>query len=168
MLPGIIVLINPSGANQDQRCLGSSELISPWTKWPPLWQTTILMHFLVNENDQILIRISLTFVPWRPIDSKPALFQVMTWHWTGDKLLSEPMPTQFTDAYICGIRKRWVNSAACDSIWHHRTWETLIQIMAHCLMAPSHCLSQHWLIISEILCSSSEAISQEMIKMIDP
>ena len=26
-----------------------------------------------DENDRILIGISLTFVPWRPIDDKPAL-----------------------------------------------------------------------------------------------
>ena len=54
---------------------------------------------LLDENDKILIRISLKFVPGSPID-KPALVQVMAWRLTGDKLLPELMLTQFTDAYI--------------------------------------------------------------------
>ena len=39
----------------------------------------------LNENDRIPIRISLKFVPRRPIDNNPALVQVMTWWWSGDK-----------------------------------------------------------------------------------
>ena len=54
----------------------------------------------LNENDKILIRISLKFVPRSPIDNKPALVQVMAWRRIGDKPLSEPMLTQFTDAYM--------------------------------------------------------------------
>ena len=48
----------------------------------------------------------------------------MAWHWIGDKSLSEPMLTRFTDAYICGTKGRWVNDL-CMSItgpglhlWH--------------------------------------------------
>ena len=47
----------------------------------------------VKENDRILIRISLKFVPRSPIDNKPALFQVMIWRRRGDKPLYEPMLT---------------------------------------------------------------------------
>ena len=54
----------------------------------------------LNENDRIPIRISLEFVPRSPIDNKPALVQVMAWHLTGNKPLSEPVVTQFTDAYM--------------------------------------------------------------------
>ena len=32
--------------------------------------------------------------------NKPALAQIMGWRRTGDKPLSEPMLTQFTDTYI--------------------------------------------------------------------
>ena len=35
-----------------------------------------------------------------------------------------------------------------DAIWHHKTGSTLVQVMAWCLMAPSHYLSQCWLIIN--------------------
>ena len=54
----------------------------------------------LNENDKILIKFSLMFVPRSPIDNKPALVQVMAWRRTGDKPLPEPMMTQFNDAYI--------------------------------------------------------------------
>ena len=60
----------------------------------------IFKCIFLNENDRIVISISLKFVPRSPIDNKAALVQVMAWHWTGDKPLSEPMLTQFTDAYM--------------------------------------------------------------------
>ena len=43
-----------------------------------------------------------------------------------------------------------------DAIWWHRSGSTLAQVMDCCLMAPSHYLSQCWLIISEVWCHSSE------------
>ena len=54
----------------------------------------------LNENVWIPIKISLTFVPKGPINNIPALVQIMAWRRTGDKPLSEPMMTQFNDAYM--------------------------------------------------------------------
>ena len=54
----------------------------------------------LNGNVRILIKISLKFIPKGPIDNKLVLVQVMAWRQTGDKPLSEPMLTQFTDAYM--------------------------------------------------------------------
>ena len=54
----------------------------------------------MNEKFLIFIEISLKFVPKRPTDNKLVLVKVMTWRWTGDKPLSEPMLTQFTKAYM--------------------------------------------------------------------
>ena len=48
----------------------------------------------------ILIKTSLKFVPKGPMDNKPAFVQIMAWCRLGDKLLSEPMLTRFTDAYM--------------------------------------------------------------------
>ena len=45
----------------------------------------------LNKNVWIPIKFSLTFVPKGPINKIPA---------TGDKSLSEPMMTQFNDAYM--------------------------------------------------------------------
>ena len=52
-----------------------------------------LKRIFKNEKSCILIRISLKFVPKRPIDKKTALVQVMAWRRTGDKPLPEPMLT---------------------------------------------------------------------------
>ena len=47
----------------------------------------------------ILMKISLKFVAEGPNDNNPALVQIMALHQIGDKPLSEPMLTQFTDTY---------------------------------------------------------------------
>ena len=60
----------------------------------------ILKHIFFNENYRIPIQTSLKFVHVSRIDNKPALVQVMAWHWTGEKPLSLPMVTQLTVAYI--------------------------------------------------------------------
>ena len=54
----------------------------------------------LNENDEILIRFSLKFVPRSPIYNKLALVQVMACRLFGAKPLPEPILTQFTDAYV--------------------------------------------------------------------
>ena len=53
----------------------------------------IFKCIFLNKNDKISIQISLELVPWSPIDSKPALVQVMAWCGTGAKPLPEPMMT---------------------------------------------------------------------------
>ena len=53
-----------------------------------------------NENEIIVIPISLKFVQRSPANNKPALVQVMVRCWTGDKPLPEPIMTQSTDAYM--------------------------------------------------------------------
>ena len=54
----------------------------------------------LNEKLRIFIEISLKFVPKSPIDNNPALVYIMAWLRIGDKPLSEPMLTRFTDAYM--------------------------------------------------------------------
>ena len=60
----------------------------------------IFKCIFLNEKFYVLIKISLKFVPNGPIDNNPALVQVMAWRRIGDKPLSEPMLTRFTDAYM--------------------------------------------------------------------
>ena len=36
----------------------------------------------------------------------------------------------------------------CDTIWHHGSLSALVEVMAWCLMAPSHYLSHSWLVLS--------------------
>ena len=54
----------------------------------------------MNEEFSIFIKISLKFAPKEPIDSNLALIQIRAWHQIGNKPLSGPMLTQFTDAYM--------------------------------------------------------------------
>ena len=60
----------------------------------------IFKCIFLNEKFCRLIKISLKFVPKSPIDNNPALVQIMAWCQIGDKPLSEPMLTWFTDAYM--------------------------------------------------------------------
>ena len=55
---------------------------------------------LVNEKFCILIKISLKFVPEGTTDNNPALVYIMALCRIGNKPLSEPTLTRFTDAYI--------------------------------------------------------------------
>ena len=50
----------------------------------------ISKYISFNKNCCILIQILLKFVAESPIDNKSALVQIMAWHWTGAKPLSEP------------------------------------------------------------------------------
>ena len=48
--------------------------------------------------------------------------------------------------------QKWFNSLCpSDAMWRHRSGSTLAQVMAWCLMAPSHYLNQYWLIVSGVL-----------------
>ena len=66
----------------------------PFMIWDDIFKS------IFNESVWISITISLKFIPKGPIDYKSALVQVVAWHRTGEKPLSESMLTQFTDAYI--------------------------------------------------------------------
>ena len=61
----------------------------------------------MNEKSFILIQISLKFVPYGPIDTIPALALMMARRRPGNKPLSEPMLTQFTEAYM-RHNGRWI------------------------------------------------------------
>ena len=68
------------------------------------FEDNIFKSLFVNEKFCVLIRISLKIVPKGPLDHNSALTQVMAWHLTGAKPLSEPMLTQLIDAYRA---QRW-------------------------------------------------------------
>ena len=86
---------------------GSSMLdrLSGFTKWSPFARRYFQMQF-INENFHILIDISLKCVPKGPIDINQALVQIMSCRRVGNKPLSGPMLTWFTDAYF----------------WHYGGW----------------------------------------------
>ena len=66
------------------------------------------------------------------------------WYWPG-----------YLEYYSFSTRK--MNSLwPSDTIWRHKSRSTLAQVMACCLMAPSHYLNQCWLIIIKVWWHSSE------------
>ena len=64
---------------------------------------------------------------------------------------------ELSSKVFCGTELRAISQEVLinplwpsDAIWRHRSGSTLAQVMACCLMAPSHYLNQCWLIISEV------------------
>ena len=72
----------------------------------------IFKSIFFNENVQILIKISLTFVPKAPINNIPAQVQIMAWRQSGNKPLSEPMMVSLL-THICVTRPQWVEPWQC-------------------------------------------------------
>ena len=60
----------------------------------------VIKSIFLQKKFCISIQISLKFVPRGPVDNKWALVQLMAWCQKGDKPLSKPMLTQFTDAHM--------------------------------------------------------------------
>ena len=73
----------------------------------------------------------------------------------GDKALSESIMALFIEVYsVTG--PHWASLWPSDAIWWQGSGSTLVQVMACCLMAPSHYPNQYWLIISEVQWHSPE------------
>ena len=66
-------------------------------------------RIFLNENVRISSKISLKFVPKGPINTIPALVQIMAWRRPGEKPLSEPMMVRLL-THICVTRPQWVNT----------------------------------------------------------
>ena len=60
----------------------------------------ILKYIFLNEDFWISNKSSSKYVPWGPTGNMSTLVQIMVWCRTGDKPLSDPIMTQFADAYM--------------------------------------------------------------------
>ena len=69
----------------------------------------IFKCIFLNEDIWIPIKISLKFVPQGPINTIPALVQIMDWRRPGDKPLSGPMMVRLP-THICVTWPHWVNT----------------------------------------------------------
>ena len=78
----------------------------------PLWPVTPQMTF---SNS---IKISLNSVPKCSTDNIPALVQIMGWHQTGNKRLSEPMMVKLL-THICVTWPQWVETSQW---WNWYIW----------------------------------------------
>ena len=111
----------------------------PRDKMAAILADDIFKCIFLNENDRILIQISLKFVPRIPIDNKAVLVQVMAWCRAGTKPLSKTMMVTLL-THICVTRPQWVKRAGSlihivlttlfhkmglirhKAMWHTRGW----------------------------------------------
>ena len=80
----------------------------------------------LNENEWILPRISLKFVPKVRINNISSLVQIMAWRRPGDKPLSEPMMVSLL-THICVTGPQWVNWGKGPHITWHRSLSTKLE-----------------------------------------
>ena len=66
---------------------------------------TIFANAYTFLNENVLLSISLKFIPNGPISNIPALVQIMAWRRPGH-YLNQYWPHSLT--HVCGIRSRWV------------------------------------------------------------
>ena len=82
--------------------------LRPWQN-EGIFANDMLKHIFLNENDYILIKISLKFVPHIQINNIPSLVQKMALRGSGDKPLSEPMIFCLL-THICVTRPKLVKN----------------------------------------------------------
>ena len=113
----------------------------------------IFKCIFLNENEWILSRISLKFVPKVRINNIPALVQIMAWRRPGDKPLSEPMIVSLL-THICVTRPQWVNRD--HFVYAPSQWETTLQcnVVSHWLGA-----FRKWTLYS----GCSDLLAQDML-----
>ena len=102
-------------------------------------------YIFLNKNVWISIKISLNFVPKDPINTIPALVQIMAWRRPGTKPLSEPMMVSLLTP-ICVTRHQWVKfhcslavensykylSCSLMISWHSRALTLLVLKLEYC------------------------------------
>ena len=75
-------------------------LSSPLNKMAAIPQNILSVAFSWMESFGFFYQITLKFVPKGPIVINPAFVQIMAWRLIGNKPLSKPMLTWFTDPYM--------------------------------------------------------------------
>ena len=94
-----------------------------WEKMAAFLQTTFSLAFSWMKMYKSRLTFPWKYVPKGPINNIPALVQIMAWHRTGDKPLSEPMMFSLL-THICITQPHWVNHSL-----HRRlsSWQPLVQ-----------------------------------------
>ena len=115
-------------------------------KWPLNELVGCLkIHLKQNNTPNFLV------ITTSPYDLAPCRGQDIGRH-SNDKVMSCSMRcVGHAPAEL--VNSLWLS----DAVRPHRSWSTLAQVMACCLMAISHYLNQCWLLTSEVLLHSSES-----------
>ena len=81
------------------------------------------------------------------------LFTCLSSSWKLSKLYLHHFNSLAPGKCGCNFNSLW----PIDTTWRHKSGSTLAQVMACCLMAPSHYLNRCWLIISKVQWHPSES-----------
>ena len=105
----------------------------------------IFKCIFLNENVEILIKISLKFVPKGPIYNIPALVQILSWCRPGAKPLSEPSMMVSLLTHICVTRPPWVNDShhLVQACWARKrrqanTWSNVVPDLRRHMASLGH------------------------------
>ena len=103
------------GAKQPRPMLVASVSLTHWgrDKNGRSFADDTFKRIFLYENVRISIKISLKFVPKVPINTNPALVQIIAWSRSGDKPLSEPMMVSLL-THICVTPPQWVKEWICQ------------------------------------------------------
>ena len=113
-------------------------------------------NVFVDENYSILNPAWLMFIPMSLIDNS----RVMAWYWTC--AIAWTSLSIFFSWHVASHGHNVLNEKLMYKDIHAlsivRTSDKLVQVMACCLMAPSHYLNHNWIIISEVKWHSLKGI----------
>ena len=133
------------------------------SKEPTLWCHIASVHKVIIDSVN-----GLAHVP-EPVLTKPDISSIgnkLKCNWCQNaQTFSQENAIENVVCKMLAIlfRPQCVNSLwPSDTIWRQRSGSTLAQVMACCLMAPSHYLNQCWLIISKVQWHSSECNFKEI------
>ena len=129
--------------------------------WQCSWRRFhIFRTLMVHRIDDFML---VKRVPFTRVHSEISCSCKPQWLWNRDKRTVEIMeikiinslaPRKFKHKHY--YHNRVVHMIlfnllrTSDAIWQHRSGSILVQVMTWCHQAPSHYLSQCWLIISEV------------------
>ena len=156
-LPAAVVWWQFASGWEGRSLLLEGEWLLPW--WHHQMETFSVLLAICARNSPV----TGEFPAQRPVMRSFDVFfdlrlnKRLSKQWWG--LWFEMPSRSFWRHFKCNDKKEFNTLWPSDAIWRHRSASLLDQIMACCLMGPSHYLNQCWLIINEVLWHSPEGTS---------
>ena len=104
-------------------------------------QRNILSHFVMPSIISMSQLVMFLVNTWQHVACDGGFkvsAAVTSWHWLNTKIQWEYGTLQCRQLYELEIIS-FNSLGPGDTIWRWRSWSTLVQVMACCLTAPSHC-----------------------------
>ena len=114
-----------------------------------------------NGNCDILMQISLKFVPDGSVDNKRTMVYIMAWHQIGNKPLSKSVMTWFTNAYASLVldkltnfppRWSWLRTYITSKSMFLNEKVRISAEIVYNIILPSLIMNQHWFVSYLLRC----------------